>query len=61
MIDINKLVNDLDAADLFIRDRCGCSDKLLTAYDILILLDVAKTCDQAARVLENFDSIKINK
>lgn len=46
------LISDLNSADLYLRNR-ACSDGELNDYDIEAMLDIAKLCDEAARVLEN--------
>ncbi len=53
-MDRNKLIKDLDEADLFIRGRCLSSDSPLNEYDISILQDAAAACNQAARYLEKY-------
>ena len=46
------IANALDDADLFLRDRANSSPTPLNEYDIAIMLDIAKVCDEAARMLE---------
>lgn len=48
----NKLIQDLDGADLFLRDRASCAPAVLNSYDIELFRDISNTCDEAARVLE---------
>lgn len=47
-----EIANALDDADLFLRDRANSSPTPLNEYDIAIMLDIAKVCDEAARMLE---------
>mgnify|MGYP003296079835 CR=1 FL=1 len=48
----NKLITGLDSADLFLRNRAKAKPTPLNEYDIEALLDIAKICDEAARLLE---------
>lgn len=48
----DRLINDLDSADLFLRNRATSSSAPLNEYDIEEMLDIAKICDEAARTLE---------
>lgn len=48
----DRLINDLDSADLFLRNRANSSPAPLNEYDIEEMLDIAKICDEAARTLE---------
>jgi len=52
MIDTKKLISELDDADLFLRNRAKAAPAPLNDYDIMLLQDIAKTCDEAARTLE---------
>lgn len=51
--DISSLVKDLDASDLFLRNRAKCTPSPLNDYDIMLMEDAASVCDRAARMLEN--------
>ena len=59
-MDRNKLIKDLDDADLFIRGRCLSPNSPLNEYDISIFQDIAVTCDQAARILEKYTIVPYN-
>ena len=52
MANYEKIIKELDGADLFLRNRANAKPALLTKYDIELLLDIAKTCDDAARTIE---------
>ena len=60
MVDVEKLVKELDSADLFLRNRTGGIPAQLNDFDIMILQDIAKTCDQVARILENYMIVPYN-
>jgi hypothetical protein len=47
-----KLVKLLDGADLFLRNRANAKPDPLNEFDIGVMLDIAKVCDDAARMLE---------
>lgn len=47
-----RLIEELDGADLFLRNRANSTPTPLNEYDIEAMLDIAKICDEAARVLE---------
>ena len=47
-----RLIKKLDDADLFLRNRANAKPDPLNKYDISILKDIAKTCDEAARMIE---------
>ena len=47
-----RLIKKLDEADLFLRNRANAKPDPLNKYDISILKDIAKTCDEAARIIE---------
>ena len=49
----DRLVELLDGADLFLRNRANCDPAPLNDYDIEAMLDIAKICDEAARALES--------
>lgn len=51
-MEIEKLIKSLDGADVFLRGRANAKPAPLTYYDVEILLDIAKICDEAARSLE---------
>lgn len=53
MKDNEQLISELDSADLFLRNRAKALSSPLTEYDIMLLHDAAKACDEAARLLEN--------
>lgn len=59
-MDRNKLIKDLDEADLFIRGRCLSPDSPLNEYDIALFRDAATACNQAARLLENYTILPYN-
>lgn len=48
----DRLIKQLDDADLFLRNRANAKPDPLNKYDIAILKDIAETCDKAARALE---------
>ena len=50
--EIDKLIKDLKSADLFLRNRTKCKPAPLNKYDINILQDIAKACNEAAEVIE---------
>ena len=52
MTDRDRLIKSLDGADLFLRNRATPTDAPLNEYDMEIMRNIAKTCDEAARVLE---------
>lgn len=52
MTDRDRLIELLDGADLFLRNRATPTDAPLNEYDMEIMRNIAKTCDEAARVLE---------
>ena len=47
-----KLVNLLDGADLFLRNRIQDKKSPLNNYDIEAMTDIADVCDQSARLIE---------
>ena len=47
-----RLIELLDGADLFLRNRINSKPAPLNEYDIEQLKDIAKVCDEAARTLE---------
>ena len=49
----NEIVKGLDEADLFLRDRVNAKPAPLNEYDIGILLDIAKVCDEAANLIKH--------
>ena len=49
----DRLIGLLDGADLFLRNRANSAPAPLNEYDIEAMLDIAKTCDEAARALES--------
>ncbi len=48
----DRLIELLDGADLFLRNRANAKPTSLNQYDIENLKDIAKVCDEAARTLE---------
>lgn len=46
-----EIIKALDGADLFLRDRVNCEPAPLNDYDKDILLDIAKTCDNAVAII----------
>ena len=48
----DRLIKELDAADVFLRNRANAKPAPLNEYDVEAMLDIAKACDEAARVLE---------
>lgn len=48
----DRLINDLDGADLFLRNRASAKPAPLNNYDIEAMIAIAKICDKAARTLE---------
>ena len=53
MTDYEKIIKELDGADVFLRNRANSEPAQLNEYDIEALLDIAKMCDKAARIIEN--------
>lgn len=60
MVDTEKLIRELDSADLFLRNRAKCVPAPLNEYDIMLLQDAAAACDSAARILEKSTIIPYN-
>ena len=60
MTDKEILIRELDSADLFLRDRSECASAPLNEYDIMLLQDAAKACDEAARILEKSTFVPFN-
>ena len=56
MTDYEKIINELDGADLFLRNRVDAKPALLNEYDVEALLDIAKVCDEAAKLIEDLTS-----
>lgn len=52
MTERERLIENLDGADVFLRNRANANSDTLNEYDKEILLDIAKTADEAARMLE---------
>jgi len=48
----NRVIELLDEADLFLRNRANAKSAHLNNYDVEMLKNVAKVCDEAARTLE---------
>ena len=47
-----KIIKELDGADVFLRDRANGKSAPLNDYDIEVLLDIADICNDAARSIE---------
>ena len=56
MADYEKVIKLLDGADLFLRNRANSEPAPLNEYDIESMLDIAKLCDEAARIIESLTS-----
>ena len=56
MADYEKIIKLLDGADLFLRNRANSEPAPLNEYDIESMLDIAKVCDEAARIIEDLTS-----
>ena len=56
MTDYEKIIKELDGADLFLRNRANSEPAPLNEYDIEALHDIAKICDEAARLIEDLTS-----
>lgn len=56
MADYEKVIKLLDGADLFLRNRANSEPAPLNEYDIESMLDIAKVCDEAARIIEDLTS-----
>lgn len=56
MADYEKIIKLLDGADLFLRNRANSEPAPLNEYDIESMLDIAKVCDEAARIIEKLTS-----
>lgn len=52
----NKIKKALDSADLFLRDRVNSKPAPLNEYDIEILLDIAKTCNNAVDLINCYET-----
>lgn len=52
MMEREKLIRELDEADLFLRNLINAEPAPLNNYDKDILLKVARAADKAARMLE---------
>lgn len=48
----NRMIKNLDSADLFLRNRANAAPAPLNEYDIEAMLDIANVCNDAARDLE---------
>lgn len=60
MVDLEKLISELDSADLFLRNRSKAPSAPLNKYDVMLLQDAAKACDEAARLLEKSTFVPYN-
>lgn len=47
-----RIIKELDGADVFLRDRANGKPAPLNDYDIEALLDIADICNDAARSIE---------
>ena len=56
MADYEKIIKKLDGADLFLRNRAEAEPAPLNEYDVEALHDIAKICDEAARLIEDLTS-----
>ena len=56
MADYEKIIKELDGADLFLRNRAMSEPAPLNEYDVEALLDIAKLCDESARIIEQLTS-----
>lgn len=58
----NEIVKALNGAGLFLRDRAESKPQPLNEYDIALLYDIEKTCDEAATIInrqkEEIDDLK---
>lgn len=63
MNDSERIVSLLDGADAFLRNRVISEPLLLNEYDIEVLLDIARVCDEAANLIirqnEQLDKLRI--
>lgn len=53
MTDYEKIIRELDRAGVFLRNRAEAEPAPLNEYDIEALYDIAKICDEAARIIED--------
>ena len=51
-----QIKRDLDGADVFLRDRVNSKPAPLNEYDKAIMLDIAKTCDEAVKLISHYES-----
>lgn len=51
-----QIKQDLDGADVFLRDRVNSKPAPLNEYDKAIMLDIAKTCDEAVKLINHYES-----
>ena len=51
-----EIIAKLNGADVFLRDRADCIPAPLNEYDVLILKDIANTCDEAVTLIERLQS-----
>ena len=47
----NSMIDRLDEADLFLRNRVLAKSSLLNEYDIAIMLEIAETCNKTSELL----------
>lgn len=48
----NEVIQRLDEADLFLRNRANAAPAPLNEYDTCIMLDAAETCNEAAALID---------
>ena len=53
---INDIKKALDGADVFLRDRANSKPAPLNEYDKAIMFDIAKTCDEAVKLISHYES-----
>lgn len=57
---VNQLIDELDSAELFIRNRINCNNLTLNDYDVLILKDICNTLDKTVELLKIKEDYQIN-
>ena len=53
---IKQIKQELDYADVFLRDRVNSKSAPLNEYDKAIMLDIANTCDEAVKLISHYES-----
>lgn len=48
----NEVIQRLDGADLFLRNRANAAPALLNEYDVCLMLDAAVACNEAAALID---------